>query len=108
MKKLLLTLILIAGITISCAKKNPIVSGTFEGVGAGRYGDITVSVVLEDSVITGINILSSEETKSIAQPVYTDMRQTMIDNNNINVDFTLSFKLICVNSWRIHCAPGSG
>ncbi len=86
MKKLLLTLILIAGITISCAKKNPIVSGTFEGVGAGRYGDITVSVVLEDSVITGINILSSEETKSIAQPVYTDMRQTMIDNNNINVD----------------------
>lgn len=85
-KKNLLALFLIVGLFISCTKKNPIVSGTFEGAGVGRYGDITVSVVLEDSKITAITILSSEETESIAEPVYTDMRQTMIDNNNINVD----------------------
>lgn len=71
---------------IACAKQNPIVSGTFEGTGNGRNGDITVSVVLEESVITDIQILSSDETESIAEPVYTDMLQTIIDNNNINVD----------------------
>ena len=74
------------GIFVSACGGNPIVSGTFEGTGEGKYGPVKVTVTLQDSKITTIDILESTETESLAEPVYTDMRQTVIDNNNINVD----------------------
>ncbi len=75
------------GILISCGKiENPIVTGTFEGSGEGRYGLVSVLVTLEKSKITQIDITESSETETIAAPVYTDIKQTIINNNNINVD----------------------
>ncbi len=84
-KKSLSTLALFL-LVVACGQKNPVVSGTFEGTGSGRNGDIKVSVVLEDTKITAINILETMETEDIAEPVYTAMLQTIVSQNNVNVD----------------------
>ena len=73
-------------LVISCGKQNPVVSGSYDGEGEGRNGLIKVQVHLKDSVITGIDIVETSETASYAEAVYTDMRYTMIAENNINVD----------------------
>lgn len=86
MKKIFFSLLVLLSFVISCGKENPIVSGVYEGVGNGRNGEIKVQVHLQDSVITGIDIVETSETEIYAEAVYTDMRYTMITENNINID----------------------
>ena len=96
MKKIIFSMLALMILVISCGKQNPVVSGSYDGEGDGRNGLIKVQVHLKDSVITGIDIVEMSETASYAEAVYKDMRQTIIDNNNINVDMisgaTLSSK----------------
>lgn len=52
---------------ISCKKKAGVLcDGVFTGEGAGRNGDITVSVTIEDGKVSDARIISDNETKEIA------------------------------------------
>lgn len=62
------------------------VSGTFEGQADGKHGPIKVAVSLEKDKIVDIKILETSENVVLSEPVYTKVRQTMINNNNVNVD----------------------
>lgn len=61
-------------------------SGTFEGQADGKHGPIKVAVTLENEKIVDIEILETSENVVLSEPVYTKVRQTMINNNNVNVD----------------------
>ncbi|MHC1749994.1 MAG: flavocytochrome c [Cellulosilyticaceae bacterium] len=62
------------------------VSGKFEGQADGKHGAIKVAVSLEKGKITDIAILETSENVVLAEPVYAKVSQTMINNNNVNVD----------------------
>lgn len=61
-------------------------TGTFEGQADGKHGAIKVAVTLENGEIVDIELLETSENVVLSEPVYTKVRQTMINNNNVNVD----------------------
>ena len=91
---LVMTTILGATVMVGCSNTNseqaPVqtssVSGTFEGEADGKHGAIKVSVLLENGQIADIEILETKENVVLSEPVYTKVKQTMINNNNVNVD----------------------
>lgn len=61
------------------------VTGTFEGTGAGKGGELTVSVTLEDSKLTGITVTSHNESDIICEAM--DMlTEKMLEKNSYDVD----------------------
>lgn len=61
-------------------------SGTFEGTGEGRNGDIVAEVTVEGGTITNIEVTQSEETENLAEPVYTGLADDVIAANSTDVD----------------------
>ncbi len=62
-------------------------AGTYSGTGAGRNGDITVAVTLDDAgVITAIEVTDQEETEGIGTLAFDQMVPLMVENNSIAVD----------------------
>ena len=61
------------------------ISGTFEGTGSGKGGEIKVSVTLENSKITAIEVTKHNESDIISEAM--DMlAEEMITKNSTNVD----------------------
>ncbi len=61
--------------------------GTFEGSGAGRNGDIKVSVTVDgDGAITAVEVLASEETEGIGDTAMEQLIKEIVDNQSIAVD----------------------
>lgn len=100
-KKLIVILLASAVTTsslIGCAKEeapatadttattNTNVTGKFVGEADGKHGVIKVEVTLENDKIKDIAILETSENVVLSEPVYTKVSQTMINNNNVNVD----------------------
>ncbi len=87
MKNLYIALLLFIG---ACGggtpKVNPDLSGTFEGTGQGRNGDIAVSVTVDKGIITGINIVESAETPEYAAASFEPIVNAILENNNINIE----------------------
>lgn len=91
MKKLLAWLctlcLLVSMATVALAE-------TYEGTAAGRNGDITLAVTLnDDGVIEDIQVVSSEETEGVGTLAYDQMLPQMIANNTIAVDTVASATL---------------
>lgn len=61
-------------------------SGTFEGSGSGKHGDIKVAVTLKDGAISKIKVKESGENKVLAEPVYEQLTEEIIAKNNPKVD----------------------
>ena len=57
-----------------------------EGVGKGKHGEIKVDVTITEDKITDIKVLSDTENKVLAEPVYEQMKQSIIENNSVDVD----------------------
>lgn len=66
----------------SAAKK----SGTFEGVGSGKHGEIKVSVTITDGAITKIDVLEQDENKVLSEPVYEELQDMIIAQNSADVE----------------------
>ena len=77
---LILVLCLAAGAVADAA-----VSGTFEGAGSGKGGDIRVSVVLEDGKLSSITVLESNESKIIDEAMDI-LAARMVAGNTVDVD----------------------
>lgn len=79
----LLAIFLIAGCSSGNKAKD---SGTFEGSGSGKHGDIKVEVAIKEGKIDKINVLEQDENKVLAEPVYTELQETIIAENSADVD----------------------
>ncbi|MGM0125782.1 urocanate reductase [Enterococcus sp. AZ194] len=79
----LVTVLTIAGCSSGNAAKD---SGTFEGSGSGKHGDIKVEVAIKEGKIDKIKVLEQDENKVLAEPVYTELQETIIADNSADVD----------------------
>lgn len=59
--------------------------GTYEGTGAGRNGDINVSVVVKDGKVTSITIESSKEDKPYMDKAENAVINEIISNQSLDV-----------------------
>ncbi|GIU23117.1 flavocytochrome c [Shewanella schlegeliana] len=71
-------------ILVGCAVTNEIIKS--QGTAKGRHGDITVETTFENGKITAIDIVKQKENKVLSAAVYKDVKQSIIDNNSVNVD----------------------
>lgn len=69
---------------VSCSNGNN--EQTFEGVGNGKHGEIKVEVSVKDDQIEDIKVLEEKENEVLAEPVYTQLKDTIIANNSVDVD----------------------
>lgn len=82
---ILLAVLVIAGCQSNGAAKNEN-SGTFEGSGSGKHGDIKVEVTLKDGAIEDITVLEHGENEVLAEPVYTELKDVIVAQNSAEVD----------------------
>lgn len=73
---------------LSCTKGagGPIVSGRFEGSGDGLIGPIRVSVYIEKSRITAIDILEYSDTPGYSDAVFEFLPKKIIRNGTDGID----------------------
>jgi fumarate reductase flavoprotein subunit len=76
---------LILGTLPACSSSKS-VSGTFTGTAQGNGGDVTVTITLEDSVITNVTATGEQETKGIGDKALEKLPGEMVAGNTINVD----------------------
>lgn len=55
-------------------------------IGNGKHGDIKVEVTMKDNHIEDIKVLNHGENKVLAEPVYEELEQTIINQNSTEVD----------------------
>ncbi|MDT2801255.1 flavocytochrome c [Vagococcus lutrae] len=77
----LLAIVLLASCGTKATKKQ-----VFEGTGNGKHGDIKVEVTMKDNHIEDIKVLNHGENKVLAEPVYEELEQTIINQNSTEVD----------------------
>ncbi|EST90852.1 hypothetical protein T233_00123 [Vagococcus lutrae LBD1] len=77
----LLAIVLLASCGTKATKEQ-----VFEGTGNGKHGDIKVEVTMKDNHIEDIKVLNHGENKVLAEPVYEELEQTIINQNSTEVD----------------------
>ena len=82
--KVLLLSILSILLLFGCATAKK--SGKFEGVGNGKHGEIKVAVTITDAKITNIEVVQQDENKGLSDPVYNELKETIIAQNSADVD----------------------
>lgn len=60
--------------------------GTYEGHGTGYGGDVTLSVTFSEDAITGIEVVSNNETEYVGTPAFDIMLQEIQDFTSTGVD----------------------
>lgn len=60
--------------------------GTYQGVGSGLNGDITLEVTIVDGKISTIKVLDHAETEDISDPAFDQIPAAIIAGNSIEVD----------------------
>lgn len=59
---------------------------TVEGTGSGKHGDIKVEVQIKDDKIQDIKVLEQKENEVLAEPVYKQLKDTIIAGNSADID----------------------
>lgn len=84
-KRIVLGILLIVTLFSSCGRNYN--AGTYEAVGAGRNGDIRVSIVVNsEGQMTEILVLESSENARMMKQVVDTMTKKMIEKNTSDVD----------------------
>ena len=60
--------------------------GVYTGTGQGKNGDIVVDVTFSEDKITAIEVKSSNETESLAKPVFEQVLAQVLDKQSVSVD----------------------
>ncbi len=88
-------IILALALITACAEKpqkevsidiSKIASGTYVGVGNGIYGEIALSVTVDEGKITDIVVLETHDTPEIFTPAFDKISADMIANNKTSAD----------------------
>ena len=62
------------------------VPGTYTGVGAGRNGDITVEVSVDETSILSVEVVSHQETPGISDPAFAQVPEAILEAQSPDVD----------------------
>jgi uncharacterized protein with FMN-binding domain len=60
--------------------------GTYQGLGSGFGGNITVSTTVSENRITHIEIIGHRETQGYYEEVFKTMAKGIIETQNLNID----------------------
>ena len=83
--KVLLLSVLSILLLFGCATAKK--SGKFEGVGKWEArAEIKVAVTITDAKITNIEVVQQDENKGLSDPVYNELKETIIAQNSADVD----------------------
>lgn len=83
----LVSIVLVAAMVLSFAVAyGEYADGVFSGVGAGLMGDITVSVTVEGGKITGVEVVSHEESAGISDPAVEGIPAAIVEAQSPDVD----------------------
>lgn len=78
------------GLTLAMAAMLPFsaqaLSVVTDVVGLGKHGDVKVSVTFEDNKILDIKVTRSKENKVLADSVYKDLKDRVIQTNSVDLD----------------------
>lgn len=89
MKKIFgaITMMLTATLLLTgCGGSQSAKAQTIEGVGSGKHGDIKVSVTFEGDQIKDIKVNDQKENEVLAEPVYNELKETIVNGNSAEVD----------------------
>lgn len=71
---------------LSDADKEPVyLPGTYTGTGSG-WGDITVSVTVDEYSITDIRVIQHTETAGVGTRAFNPLAEAMLKRNSADVD----------------------
>lgn len=70
----------------SAAGEGKFTPGTYEGVGAGRNGDIKVQVTLSTDEITAVEVLEHSETEGIGDLAFEAICPAVVERQTVDVD----------------------
>lgn len=59
---------------------------TVIGVGNGKHGEIKVEVTFANGGITEVKVLEQKENKVLSEPVYTQLKEKVMQTNGVEVD----------------------
>ena len=76
----------LAGCGQTGASSSAGVSGSFTGTAKGMGGDVTVTLTLENSVITGCEAEGKDETPGIGDKAIEQVTADIVKNNSVEVD----------------------
>lgn len=80
-------LIIMVVLMVGCSESAPIyIPGTYINETEGYYSTLRVSVTVDQSHITHIEILSHEEPELLANVVFEELPKAIMKKNNIDVD----------------------
>ncbi|VDN49016.1 FMN-binding protein [Petrocella atlantisensis] len=80
-------LIIMIVLMVGCSERAPIyIPGTYINETEGYYSTLRVSVTVDQSHITQIEILSHEEPELLANVVFEELPKAIMKKNNIDVD----------------------
>ncbi|MFT9493529.1 FMN-binding protein [Anaerosolibacter sp.] len=86
---IILILILVVAVSVGCqssANEGKYVDGTYTGVGEGKNGSIKLEVVVEKGSIKEIKTLEHSETPGLSDPVFEQMKKSIIEKQVTEVD----------------------
>ncbi|TCZ77735.1 flavocytochrome c [Paenibacillus albiflavus] len=85
---LVLSLCLIFTMTACGSKEDSTADGVIKsiGIGNGKHGDIKVEVSFADGKIIDIKVLEQKENEVLAEPVYTKLKENVMQANSSEVD----------------------
>lgn len=84
-RKTFAVLLVLSLLFAGAVQAKELVSGSFEGVGKGRGGEIKIELVLENSKIKEIKLLSHNETPGFDKAL-EELPKAMIEKNSLAVD----------------------
>lgn len=89
MKKLALVLaLLMLCISVGAMAEAAFAPGAYTGSAKGAYSTITVEVMLSESAIESVNVVSQEDTYHLARAAVEDMTAKIVEAQSVNVDVT--------------------
>lgn len=84
-KTVLIIIFVFLSFLTSCGKLRK--TGTYEGKGQGRNGEIKVSVTINSNgEIENIEVLEHEENKEFIEASFSKIRNKMIEQNTYDID----------------------
>ncbi len=60
--------------------------GAYTGIGSGYNDDIEIELIISDGNIDSIDVLEHSETENVAEPVFVDLSEEIIETQSTDVD----------------------
>ena len=75
-----------AAMVLSVGAQAAVKDGTFEGIGAGRGGPVTVAVTFEKGRIADVKVVKQTETVGVSDPALKRVPAAVVKANSVNVE----------------------